>query len=179
MGCSGSGKSTLAARLESQLGYPWIELDSYFHQANWQPKDSQLFKGEIEHILKESEKSAGGWIVDGNYGSKLETLVSARADVVIWFNFSKSKVMYRVVKRSLKRVFTRQKLWNGNREQIVNLLKWDPEYNILRWSWTQFDNYRESLSKSALEAPAEQKWIEITSAKDIEEAVTYLVGNNF
>ena len=79
MGCSGSGKSTLAARLEGELGYPWIELDSYFHQANWQPKDGAIFKSEIEAILNKSEKSAGGWIVDGNYGSKLDSLVITEA----------------------------------------------------------------------------------------------------
>lgn len=179
MGCSGSGKSTLAARLELELGYPWIELDGYFHQANWQPKDGAIFKAEIETILNQSEKSASGWIVDGNYGSKLDSLVSARADVVIWFNLPKSKVMYRVVKRSLKRALTRQELWNGNREEVINLLKWNPEYNILRWSWTQFDSYRKTLIEAARTAPSHQKWIEITSAGDIEEAVAYLAGNNF
>jgi adenylate kinase family enzyme len=161
MGCSGSGKSTLAARLESQLGYPWIELDSYFHQANWQPKDSQVFKDEIEGILKESEETAGGWIVDGNYLSKLDELVVTQADTVIWFHLPKRIVMYRTIKRSLLRALTRKELWNGNRESFRNLLRRSPERNIIRWSWTQYDGYVETLSALAKNAPADQRWIEI------------------
>ena len=60
MGCSGSGKSTLSRRLESELGYPAIELDGYFHQRNWQPLDGDIFKEKIRAVMVEAERSAGG-----------------------------------------------------------------------------------------------------------------------
>ena len=91
MGCSGSGKSTFAKRLEEELGYPAIELDGFFHLPGWQQKPSDLFAREVNENLDRSEKSAGGWIVDGNYLSKLGDLITSRADIVIWFNLPNSE----------------------------------------------------------------------------------------
>jgi adenylate kinase family enzyme len=180
MGCSGSGKSTFAKELEEELGYPMIELDSFFHLPNWQEKPYELFKSEVSQLLDRSEKLAGGWIVDGNYLSKLGDLITSRADVVIWFNLPKAEVMSRVIKRSLRRAFTREELWNGNRESIINLLRWSPNKNIIRWTWTQHGSYEEQLRELAVEAEKERKqlWIEIKGEKDLLTAFNYLASFN-
>jgi adenylate kinase family enzyme len=180
LGCSGSGKSTFAKHLEEELGYPTIELDGFFHLPGWQQKPSDIFKEEVSEALDRSEKSAGGWIVDGNYISKLDDLVTSRADVVIWFNLPKSKVMSRVIKRSLRRALTREELWNGNRESILNLARWSPEKNIIRWTWTQHGSYYEQLRYLSKESEKDlnPKWIEIKDDKDLTTALNYLVSNN-
>lgn len=97
MGCSGSGKSTFARRLENELGYPSIELDSLFHLPGWTQKPTEQFKSEVSVFLSSSERLAGGWIVDGNYLSKLDDVVLAKADIVIWFNLPKNILMKRVI----------------------------------------------------------------------------------
>ena len=178
MGCSGSGKSTFAKRLEADLGYPAIELDSYFHQPGWQQMPDSQFKETVVELLANAEEGNGGWIVDGNYLSKLDSLVLSQADVVIWFNLPKSLVMGRVIKRSLRRAITREELWNGNRESFSNLMKWDPEKNIIRWSWTQYGSYVEKLTTLAASAEPDQLWLEIKSNKDLTSALNYLNSVN-
>lgn len=180
MGCSGSGKSTFARRLEDELGYPVIELDSFFHLPNWQEKPYELFKSEVSESLERSLKLADGWIVDGNYLSKLGDLIISRADVVIWFNLPKTRVMSRIVKRSLRRALTREELWNGNRESILNLLRWSLEKNIIRWAWTQHASYEAQLRHLAEEAEEQDKqvWIEINAEEDLVKAFNYLASFN-
>ena len=180
MGCSGSGKSTFARRLEDELGYPRIELDGFFHMPGWQEKPVDQFKNEVSDFLLNSERLAGGWIVDGNYLGKLDDLVISKVDVVIWFNLPKGEVMKRIIKRSLRRVLTREELWNGNRESFTNLLSWDPEKSVIRWAWTQYESYVERLSGMAKEAEKERKqlWIEIKNEKDLQTAFNYLVSIN-
>jgi adenylate kinase family enzyme len=180
MGCSGSGKSTLARRLEHELGYPRVELDSYFHLPGWKARPAEQFKSEVSEFLRNSERLADGWIVDGNYLSKLDDLVTSKAEVVIWFNLPKAEVMKRVIRRSIKRAITREELWNGNRESIANLFKWDPAKSIIRWSWTQYDSYVEELSEMAKVAEKERKqlWIEIKNEKDLLTAFNYLASIN-
>lgn len=180
MGCSGSGKSTFARRLEDELGYPRVELDSYFHLPGWKAKPAEQFKSEVSEFLRNSERLADGWIVDGNYLSKLDDLVTSKAEVVIWFNLPKAKVMKRVIWRSIKRAITREVLWNGNRESFGNLLKWDPTKSIIRWSWTQYDSYVEELSEMARAAEKERKqlWIEIKNENDLLTAFNYLASIN-
>ena len=180
MGCSGSGKSTFAKQLESELGYPRVELDALFHMPDWQQKESDLFKREVNALLDGAMKLADGWIVDGNYLSKLGDLITSQADVVIWFNLPKNVVVSRVIKRSLRRALMREDLWNGNRESVINLLKWNPEKNIIRWTWTQHASYEEQLRALAEEAEKERKqlWIEIKSEKDLLTAFNYLASFN-
>lgn len=180
MGCSGSGKSTFARRLEKELGFPAIELDSYFHLPEWQPAAKEEFKKSVSNALAEAERFSGGWIVDGNYLSKLDDLVTSQSDVVIWFNLPKKVVMSRIIKRSFSRAFRREVLWNGNKENFSNLLKWDPEENIVRWAWTQYDSYVEQLSEMAQAANSaqEQTWIEIKNDQDLVKALNYLASNN-
>ncbi len=180
MGCSGSGKSTFAARLEDELGYPDIELDSLFHLPGWKQKPAEQFKGEVSELLSKYEKSADGWIVDGNYLSKLDELVVSRADVVIWFNLPKALIMKRVINRSLRRAITREELWNGNRESLSNLFRWSPEKNIIRWAWTQHQSYVDALTLMAKDAEKEEKqmWIEIRGQKDLERTLNYLASVN-
>jgi hypothetical protein len=47
----------------------------------------------------------------------------------------------------LRRVITRQELWNGNREPWANLYAWDPEKNIVRWAWTRFHHVRNKYER--------------------------------
>ena len=50
--------------------------------------------------------------------------------------------MQRVVRRTLRRVITREELWNGNREPWSNLWSRDPQRSIIAWTWTQHSAYR-------------------------------------
>ena len=139
VGNSGSGKTTLAGQLAEKLGLTHIELDSLFHQPEWTPRDTEEFRRDL---LERMEDAAAGWTICGNYQSVSWDITMPRADTVVWLDLPRSVVMRRVVARTVRRAVYRQELWNGNREPLTNFYRWDPEVNIIRWSWTRHDHYR-------------------------------------
>lgn len=149
VGNSGSGKSRLARRIADLLDAPLVELDSIHHLPGWRPIDPELFMAEVaRHAAGEA------WVIDGNYRRVvLEGPVWQRADTVVWLDPPRRIVLRQVVGRTLRRVLTRQELWNGNREPFANLWRWEPERSIIRWSWTKHDELQERYT-TAMASPA-------------------------
>jgi adenylate kinase family enzyme len=137
IGNSGSGKTTLAAALATRLDAPHLELDSVYHQAEWQPLPDDEFRARVDEFT-------GGdcWVVDGNY-RKVRDLVWGRADTIVVLDLPRSLVTKQIVQRSVRRVITKEELWNGNRERWSFLLSTDPERSVIAWSITQHQVYRE------------------------------------
>jgi adenylate kinase family enzyme len=139
VGCSGSGKTTVAREVAIRLGLPRLELDAVFHQPGWEPRDDESFREVVGSFV-----GGDGWVVDGNYVSHgVADLVWPHADTVVWVDPPKRVVMSRVVRRTLRRVITREELWNGNREPWSNLYRRDPYENIIVWAWTRHPTVRE------------------------------------
>jgi adenylate kinase family enzyme len=80
------------------------------------------------------------WVVDGNYPA-VQDLVWQRADTVVWLDLPRPVVIRRLVARTLRRTWTRERLWNDNREPLSNLYRLDPERNIIRWAWVKHGEY--------------------------------------
>lgn len=131
VGTSGTGKTTLARQLAARLGVAHLELDAVHHLPGWQAIAPDAFRAEVGTFVDAHDR----WVVDGNYAAVREVLWPA-ADTVVWLDLSRARTMWRVTTRSLRRLATREELWNGNREQWGNLLSWDPERSIVRWAWT-------------------------------------------
>jgi adenylate kinase family enzyme len=142
-GASGSGKSTLAAALAARLKFPHLELDGLFHQPNWTPLGLEAFRSSVEEFTGQPQ-----WVIDGNY-SHVRDIVWLKADVIAFIDLPKSQVMWRVAKRTLRRLFRREELWNGNRESFRNVMSLDPSKNIVMWSWTTHAKYREQVPGEA------------------------------
>jgi adenylate kinase family enzyme len=136
VGNSGSGKSTLARRAAAALGVEHIELDALFHQPGWTSLPVEEFRAVVAARI-----AADGWVACGNY-SAVQDLVWSRADTVVWLDLPRRLVMRRITTRTVARGLTRRRLWNGNREQISNVFRRDPERNIIRWSWTNHAKYQ-------------------------------------
>ena len=136
VGNSGSGKSTLARRIAAALDIPHLELDSVFHQPGWQPLDTDAFRQMVSAFT-----DGPAWVVDGNY-SQVRDIVWRRADMVIWVDPPRRRLMRQLTARTLRRMVTRVELWNGNRESWTNLFRLDPEQSILVWAWTSHHMYR-------------------------------------
>jgi adenylate kinase family enzyme len=132
LGVSGSGKSTLARRLAQRYGVEHIELDSLFMNAGWVETELPEFRARVARRLS----GLPGYVIDGNY-KKVRDLTWDRCDTIIWLNYSKPLVMRRVILRTIKRVVTHQKLWNGNRESFrKSFLSKD---SIILWSWNTYE----------------------------------------
>jgi len=163
VGNSGSGKTTLGRALAERLAVPFVELDSVYHQAGWQPLPVEDFRRRVQAIT-----SGEDWVIDGNY-SAVRDLVWARADTVIWLDLPRRTVVRRVVLRTLRRVVTRTELWNGNREPVSALFRLDPEKSIIRWSWTQHTKYRGRFAEAARDpAYAHLTFVRISSRGDAD-----------
>jgi adenylate kinase family enzyme len=142
-GASGSGKTTLAGAIAARLAFPHLELDSLFHQPNWTPLELETFHASVEEFTEQPQ-----WVIDGNY-SHVRDIVWLKADVIAFLDLPKSQVMYRVVKRTFRRLFRREELWNGNRESFRNVMSLNPTKNIMMWSWTTHARYHEQVPEEA------------------------------
>jgi adenylate kinase family enzyme len=129
IGTSGSGKTTAAAAVAQRLGVPHVELDALHWESNWTPAPVDVLRERVRQAL-----SGDAWTVDGNYG-KVRDLVWTRADTVVWLDYSLPVIMSRLLRRTVRRVVTREELWGGNRE-----------------SWRQTFMSRESILLWALQS---------------------------
>ncbi|MDF1814630.1 MAG: shikimate kinase [Verrucomicrobiales bacterium] len=151
VGNSGSGKTTFARKLAGLTGIKHIELDSINHLPNWTACPPEQFREELEKQILEAEKTSNGWVTCGNYTRATQCFHHRKADCVVWLDLPRNVIMRRVVKRTLKRAFYRETLWNGNRESLSNLYHWNPERNIMVWAWTSFPIVRARYEKMTTE----------------------------
>ena len=133
-GGSGSGKTTLAGELARRLNVPHIELDALHHGPHWSAASSSELRNRVNAALDDER----GWVVDGNYDSKLERLVVDRAELIVWLDLPLATKLARLVRRTAKRWVSREVLWNGNRESLVGAL-WGGE---ALFAWTVRSHFR-------------------------------------
>jgi len=133
VGSSGAGKTTLAKTISSKLNLPHFELDSIFHQKDWQPLNQDEFKARVDEITRQPD-----WIICGNYFTKLGGKAYwSKADVVIWCDYSFPLVFSRLLRRTLRRTITKQELWNENKEGfIVNFFT---KESVLLWMMREWN----------------------------------------
>jgi len=144
-GASGSGKTTLARNLSRVLGVPQLELDALYHQANWTGLDDELFRQRVSVIVRQPS-----WVSDGNYRI-VRDLLWSRAELIVFLDLPRRQVVSRVLRRTIRRILTREELWNGNREHLGNLFSADRERNIVLWSWSTHHRYHSVVPEEARE----------------------------
>jgi adenylate kinase family enzyme len=111
IGNTAAGKSTLARSLARCLGLDHVELDAFQHEADWTPADPATFQARVARAI-----AGDRWVVDGNYALARE-LVWPRAETLVWLDYSLPRVLLQLFRRTIRRLLTREELWNGNRER--------------------------------------------------------------
>ena len=113
IGPIGSGKSTTAKRLATRLGLKFIELDAIRHGPDWVDMSDVEFRSAV---LAEMNSAPHGWVAAGDYFQSLGPLVLSQAEAIIWLRIPFFKTFPKLIFRTVWRSFTREELWNGNRE---------------------------------------------------------------
>lgn len=120
IGCSGSGKTTLAQRLGALLQFPVHCLDKHFWKEHWVGTPWEEWLRMEQELLKENR-----WIIDGNYAPSLAQRM-CRADTIIFLDFRKVSLLWRVCKRYYS-YFNRVRpdMGGNNKERLdIELVRW-------------------------------------------------------
>jgi adenylate kinase family enzyme len=160
VGTSGSGKSTLAKEIANQLLIPHIEMDAILWLPNWQKRNSKDFKRVIQKLMSENKRV----VIDGNFlGKDLEPL---SGDTLIFLDYPRLLVFSRILRRSIRRLVFRQKLWSGNREEWKFLFSRDFDLNPVLFSWISHEQRRARYSQY-VEKRTDLKVYRITNRKEL------------
>lgn len=112
-GTSGVGKTTFGEALAHRIGVPFIELDALHHGPNWSAPNAEEFCARVREAM---DAAGEGWVIDGNYDSKLGDTVIGAADTIVWLDFPLWVTFPRLWRRTMHRIRNDVELWNGNRE---------------------------------------------------------------
>lgn len=114
IGLPGSGKSTFASKLGKILSIPVHHLDTHMFEPDGKKKNKQEFI-EIQKAILDEE----AWIVEGCSFSTFE-MRFAKADILIYFQFSRLVCFYRL----FKRLFNYEKNFGSLRAVTKDILKY-------------------------------------------------------
>ncbi len=158
IGGSGAGKSTLGRVLGQRLGVPYVELDALHHGPNWQAATAEQLSARVHGAID----GAAGWVVDGNYVSKLGTLLVDRAELIVWLDVPLSTKLRRLTRRTALRWFRNEELWNGNRETLKDAF-WGSEA-LFPWAIRSHFRQRRQLPGQLAGRP----FVRLRSAREVD-----------
>ncbi len=167
IGTTGSGKSTFSSSLAKALDYPYIQMDELFWKPNWQESTDDEFIPQIKQAV-----SGDLWILDGNY-SRTNDIKWKYADTIIWIDYSYSRTLLQLFKRTISRALSKKELWphTGNKETIGR--SFFSRKSILVWF---FLNYHRNKSRYAnLQNSAVLKGIRFVRLRNPKEASDFLL----
>jgi len=127
-GTSGSGKTTFAQELARRLGVPYVELDALHHGPNWSEPTDEEFRARVREAMDAAPR---GWVIDGNYESKLGDTVIGETDTIVWLDLPLRLKLGRLWRRTSDRIRDDVELWNGNKENWRNAF-WGRE-SLFAW----------------------------------------------
>jgi adenylate kinase family enzyme len=135
-GSSGSGKTTLAAVIGRSLKVPHVEIDALFHGPGWTRRPA--FEDDVRRFVAQP-----AWVTEWQY-SQVRDLLAARAQLLVWLDLGRPRVMTQVARRTVQRRLRRQLLWNGNLEPALWTVFTD-RVHIVRWAWSTHRSTRQRV----------------------------------
>jgi adenylate kinase family enzyme len=165
IGPTGSGKTTFSRALAEKLGVPHVELDALHWRSGWVMAPPEDIRARVAEAL-----TGDGWVIDGNYGGTLGTTVFDEADEIVWLDLPFSTTFPRVLRRTLRRLRTREQLWGTtNRETFRSaFLSRD---SIILYSIRSYRRRR----RQCLELVERRPHVRLRSAADVERRLAEAV----
>lgn len=108
------------------LQIPHVEIDGLYHGPQWTPRPD--FAADVAALV-----ALPTWVTEWQY-SQVRPLLADAADLVVWLDLSRWRVMWQVTRRTVRRRLVREELWNGNIEPPLWTFLTNHEH-IVRWAW--------------------------------------------
>ncbi len=132
-GATGSGKSTLARALGEALELPVILIDDVCWDPGWvQPPREELDARVLPLLDRER------YVIDSVYGSQ-NAAALARVDAIVGLDYPRATSLARLVRRTWRRIRTREPVCNGNVETLRRALSSD---SIIAWHFRSWRSKR-------------------------------------
>lgn len=135
-GATGSGKSTCAGVVAQRTGLPLTLVD----ELCWEPGWTEVPRAEQRRRIA-AVVAGDRWVIDSVYADAL-AFVLPRVDLVICLDYPRWLSLQRLVRRSIRRVVTRERVCNGNVEQLWRLFTHD---SIILWHFRSFARKRSRM----------------------------------
>lgn len=133
-GVTGSGKSTAAEHLGATLGLPVHLVDE---EIGWLPGWVQRPLEDMRRIAAEIAAEPE-WVFDSAYGT-FRDLIEPRAEVIVGLDYPRWISLWRLLRRTVHRVVTKQEMCNGNVEDWRALFS---KESIILWHFRSFGRKR-------------------------------------
>lgn len=137
-GVTGSGKTTLAARLSKLSGVKWTSVDDLTWEPGWVEVPPDVQRAKFEAICGGEE-----WMLDTAYGKWIDVPL-ARVQLIVALDYPRSLSLWRLLRRTLARVFDKHKICNGNVESWRQMLSRD---SIIAWHFRSFKSKKTRIDR--------------------------------
>jgi adenylate kinase family enzyme len=132
-GATGSGKSTMAAALAEILALPLTLVDDLCWGRGWVQTPIELQDARIVPVLE-----SDAFVIDSVY-RRHNVIALANVDVVVALDYPRLVSLARLVRRTTRRIRTRELVCNGNVETVGRALARD---SILWWHFRSWRSKR-------------------------------------
>ncbi|GAA3595632.1 adenylate kinase [Agrococcus terreus] len=137
-GATGSGKSTLALELGARLGLPVTLVDDLCWDPGWTEAPGEE---QDRRVLPLLERDA--WVFDSVY-SRQAPRAFELVDVIVALDYPRLVSLARLVRRTARRIRTRERVCNGNVETLRLALARD---SIILWHFRSWRSKRERMRR--------------------------------
>ena len=135
-GVTGAGKSTAALTIAARTGLPCILADELTWEPGWVAIADEEQRRRIGAVVAEE-----AWVLDTAYG-KWKNLPLRRAELIVGLDYPRWLSLSRLVRRTVSRLITRERVCNGNVEQLSMVLS---RKSLILWHFQSFKRKREQM----------------------------------
>lgn len=135
-GVTGSGKSTLAAALGERLALPVVLVDDLSWEPGWVQPPRAVLDARVLPLLDRD-----AYVFDTVYGFHNAHALE-RVDVVVGLDYPRLVSLARLVRRTWRRIRTREPVCNGNVESVRLALARD---SVIVWHFRSWASKRERM----------------------------------
>ena len=115
--------------------------------------------------------SSDDWVLDGNY-SKTRHIKWKKCQMVVYLDMPFHIIFYRLLRRTLIRIFTGEELWAGNKETFCR--QFFTRDSVIWWGLSNFfPKRRYYFIDSKNPKYSHIKFVRLCSDKEVEDFVTH------